>query len=742
MTGKATLRTVIRFGPFTLDGSSGELRNGPTRLKVPDQSIAVLQALLEHPGELVTRDALRDRLWGADTFVDFEAGLNAAVRRLREALNDSADKPRYIETLPRRGYRFIAPVEGALAGAVLGSSGSIAPPADRGTALEPLVSMPPENTGMRSAHLWRAALAMLVLAAIGAITWIGLGRRSAAPIVPKPWPITSFPGLELDPALSPSGAFVAFAWEGEPEGSFHIYVRSIDGSASAPLPLTNHAADDHAPAWSPDGQQIAFVRALEGKRQIIVVPALGGVEQPLFEAGPDRPFWTLIGDGYGLSWTPDGNHLVFGDRSGSASAIFIYSFEDGQRRQLTHPPANLGDTYPVVSPDGRYLAFVRGNPFARGGDVFLTKFDPLHVVGDLTQVTSGHAVHAFDWTQDGRSLIYDSPPVEPALWRTALTGGAPQLVLANVRAWRPSVARSRPGVVYQNTFIDSNIWELPIASSPNRPPSSDSAFRVIASTSADADMRLSPDQKRFAFNSLRSGSSELWVSNRDGSQAKQLTRFDAGGRVGSPSWRPDGQLIAFDAIQTSTGNWTIRTVSADGGHVDQLTSDAFDSVQPNWSIDGRWIYFGSNRGGAWQIWRMSPSGGALTQMTQQGGKEPVVSLDGRHVYYAKHAEPGIWRIPVDGGGPEVRVVEMGRELSFDVAEAGIFVMDTLATPLATIDMFSFASGKVVPIARLQAPGGGRFPRGPYLNVSRDGSSIWFMQVDQRMSDIEMLREFR
>ena len=107
---------LIRFGPFTLDGRSGELRNGPIRLKVPDQSIAVLQALLERPGELVAREDLRDRLWGPDTFVDFEAGLNAAVRRLREALNDSADTPQYVETLPRRGYRFIAPIEGTLSG--------------------------------------------------------------------------------------------------------------------------------------------------------------------------------------------------------------------------------------------------------------------------------------------------------------------------------------------------------------------------------------------------------------------------------------------------------------------------------------------------------------------------------------------------------------------------------------------------------------------------------------------------
>lgn len=101
----------VRFGVFELDLRSGELRKGPTRLKVPDQSIEILRALLEQPGELVTREQLRDRLWPADTFVDFEHGLNAAVRRLREALGDSADTPRFIETLPRRGYRFVGAIE-------------------------------------------------------------------------------------------------------------------------------------------------------------------------------------------------------------------------------------------------------------------------------------------------------------------------------------------------------------------------------------------------------------------------------------------------------------------------------------------------------------------------------------------------------------------------------------------------------------------------------------------------------
>ena len=135
---RRTAPPAIRFGPFTLDGRSGELHNGPTRLKVPDQSIAVLQALLERPGELVTRETLRDRLWGPDTFVDFEAGLNAAVRRLREALNDSADTPRYVETLPRRGYRFIAPVDGAAAAPAAAASASAEATADKSVGAEAL----------------------------------------------------------------------------------------------------------------------------------------------------------------------------------------------------------------------------------------------------------------------------------------------------------------------------------------------------------------------------------------------------------------------------------------------------------------------------------------------------------------------------------------------------------------------------------------------------------------------------
>ncbi len=727
---KGNAPSVVRFGPFTLDARSGELRNGPTRLKVPDQSIAILQALLDAPGELVTREALRDRLWGPDTFVDYEAGLNAAVRRLREALNDSADTPRYVETLPRRGYRFIAPVEVVSLRLPETSTGIDAADVSADAAM---AAAPGRRVRAR-----RAALAVLAVALLGTALWAGLwsNNNNAAPTAAaRPVPITRFPGIEVEPAISPTGNLVAFAWDGKNEDNFDIYVRSIDGSSQ--LRLTSDAAAEHTPAWSPDGQRIAFLRVVGERRMIMVVPALGGPEQLLFEAeGSEGSAWGIGGWSFGLSFTPDGKHLVFGDRNSSlTSAIFLYSLADGQRRQLTQPPANLSDIHPVVSPDGRYLAFVRLNRLSRGGNVFLQNLEHLQPSGEPTQLTFGHSVTAFDWTRDSRSVVHDAGLVDPGLWRVSVGGGASELVWANIRTAMPSLARSGAGVVYQTGGIDSNIWELRTPSSPTRQPSRDELFRLIESTAGDQDMRLSPDGTRIAFVSLRSGHSELWVSKRDGSEVRRLTNYE-GWRVGSPSWSFNGTSIAFDAIAPG-GSWNLYVVAADGNPVIRtVISDTYDNVRPSWSLDGQWIYFASNRTHEWQIWKMPSAGGTPVPITRGGGLDSIVSPDGRHLYYAK-APPveGIWEVPFDGG-PEVKVVERGRSLAFDVADTGIFIMDVAAKPQATVEMFNFASRTLVPVAQL--PAGLRLTGVPYLNVTRDGRAMLYVQLDDVTSDIEML----
>ena len=156
---------------------------------------------------------MRARLWAPDTFVDFEAGLNAAVRRLREALNDSADAPRYVETLPRRGYRFIAPIDGA----TINPTGCASAPtiADASAGLVSSVSVR-STVAVRRFRGVGAGLAILAVVVMGAALSFG-PRNNRAPVFGRPVPLTSFPGLELDPAIAPAGNFVAFAWEGEGE---------------------------------------------------------------------------------------------------------------------------------------------------------------------------------------------------------------------------------------------------------------------------------------------------------------------------------------------------------------------------------------------------------------------------------------------------------------------------------------------------------------------------------------------
>ena len=312
MHEQGNVPSVIRFGPFTFDGRSGELRNGATRLRVPDQSLAILQALLERPGELVTREALRDRLWGPDTFVDFEAGLNAAVRRLREALNDSADTPRYVETLPRRGYRFIAPVDVVSTG--LPAPLPVMAPADASPAA-PAGPVP----GRRAARAKRgAAIRCPCAPRRGAVGRTEARQGCTDRIGSEAVSDHTVPGIGAR-AGNVSGREPRRFCLGRQEGRQLRHLRAID-RWQVSLQLTTDPSPDHAPAWSPDGQRIAFIRVVAGRRKIMAIPALGGPEEQLFEAsgtkgaprkgagGPGRLVLRAVVDA-------DGKHLVFGDRT-------------------------------------------------------------------------------------------------------------------------------------------------------------------------------------------------------------------------------------------------------------------------------------------------------------------------------------------------------------------------------------------------------------------------------------------
>ncbi len=739
--GQAAVRPPrIRFGPFELDPRSGELRKGPTRLKVADQSIEILRALLEQAGDLVTRDQLRERLWSSDTFVDYEHGLNAAVRRLREALGDSAEAPQYIETVPRRGYRFIGPVQRESLFVPPDSTEPLAMKSSSAVENDTLSASRANGSGHLSAAISRIGPARLVFVgaivlALGLGLWIGRGDHkgasSALAAAARSVPVTSYPGVEADPSLSPDGNQVAFAWD-EGGDNLDIFVKLLD--AGEPVRLTTDAAAERAPVWSPDGRRIAFLRAVSGGTSVIVVPALGGPERTVTHT--QVPLQSGQFRSNGLAWTPDGTSLIVVDRNTSgSSAIFSCMLASGERRALTRPPDGFTDAAPSVSPDGRYLAFVRRSAAHNLGNVFVQRLAGLEPVGEPQRLTDQNTTGTLDWAHDSGSVVYEVGGT--GLWRIPTGGGEPQPILMNVRASRPSVARNGKRIVYQNTTTDANIWRMPGPAAWGRAEPSRMPEPIVASTLFDMSPRFSPDGRKLVFYSVRSGSGELWLSKSDGFQPMQLTNFGSGAFLGSPRWSPSPDSIAFDSM--ISGTWNIYVVGTADGRVRAVTSGTLPNVRPSWSRDGRWIYFASSRSSEWQIWKVAATGGSPIQITKKGGYEAFESPDGTTLYYARPpGTEGIWEVPVQSGDEKL-LIDHGRQMGWSVTERGIALLDHLAKPQPIVEFFSFASRRIEAVHPL--PAGVRLAPwpAPHFAVSPDGEWMLYVQYDHWGSDVHMLQ---
>ena len=259
---------IVRFSTFELNLQTGELRQRGQKVKLQEQPFQVLAALLERPGEIVTREELRSRLWPSDTFVDFDHSLNAAVKRLRDALGESAETPIFVETLARRGYRFIGHVE--------------APPETTQTRPRPWQRLfNRRNVGL-------GALTAGVLAVPFVFYNRPVSSKAGKPtVIPV---VTNF-GEKHSPSLSPDGQHLAFAWNGGAGPDFSIYVKLVGSEES--LRLTNQASIDFNPVWSPDGRYIAFCRFMkEGEKGIYIIPALGGAERRVRRTRWREHFWS------------------------------------------------------------------------------------------------------------------------------------------------------------------------------------------------------------------------------------------------------------------------------------------------------------------------------------------------------------------------------------------------------------------------------------------------------------------
>ena len=713
----------IRFRAFELDRQTAELWKNGTKLKLQGQPIAVLTLLLERPGELVTREELRRHLWPEDTFVDFEHSLNTHIKKLRQVFDDDAETPCYIETLPRRGYRFIAQVEAI-------PNGNAAVEEVPGVAASPDSEPAPLSKPRR----WKYRVVVLAACALlGGLLYVFAVPRIAQLIRLHQLqqltmvPLTALPGNVASPTFSPDGSQIAFAWDGENNGAgYDLYVKVI--GREKPLRLTNHPSQALSAAWSPDGRNIAFARSADPENsEVFLISPLGGPEKKV----ATKSWMHFLANE--LSWSADGKRLAFVDHpsdSKSWNSFLLFELSlDTLRRTLVQTHCTLV-VAPAFSPRGDYLAWVCVDSF----DSVSLNVERLSDGRTTKLLRWPDAIEGIAWSNDSSRIAFSSDRDFGSLWEVYLDQpNQIERLPVGHDATDLAVSPARNGLAFTQNRRNVNIWRLDLAGPQLH------AKKVVTSSREEIAPDISPDGAHIAFGSNRTGNNEVWVCDADGSNPVQLSSFGIQ-MTGTPRWSPDGKLIAFDSRIGGEAN--IYIVDPHEGVPRKVNIDIRGNNLPSWSHDGKWIYFDNGEDSQQEtVWKVPSIGGHAVQLAAQEAIQPIESPDGKYVYFVRHLS--LWRVRPDGGAaeavPGMPQLSGGGDAWFPTETGIYFLSQNSNTKKAEVKFFDLKSRttRVIYVMEKDPPwiyiGG--------LPVSSDRKWLLFPQVDEQSSDLMLIENW-
>ena len=542
MASRAASSKVIRFGVFEIDHRAGELRKNGLRVKLTGQPFEVLGILLERPGEVITREEIRRRLWPADTFVDFEHSVNTAIKRVREVLGDSADSPRFVQTLPRRGYRFIAPVEGAAT---------------------------PETTFHDTRRVPRT-----------------LTR------------LTFDAGLQLGATWSPDGRFIAYS--SDRGGKFDVWVQPVSGGDA--VQVTKGPGHNWQPDWSPDGKLIAF-RSERAEGGLYVVPVLGGHERKLASFGY-RPRWSpngsqvLFGTAFSLALAAGKfNRLYVVNLDGGPPREVLAEFlaqhdlrplaavwhPDSKRISVGIPGCEPAPTFWVVPLDA--------------GPAIKSEIAP-GVVNGITEAAAngfkGSLDSEFSWAPSGNAVYFERKSGGAGnLWKAAIdpenlritgierltTGAGPDTDFA--------LSPDGKRLAFTARAQYTRVWVFPFDAVNAQVTGAGQAVTSPGMVAFGA--HLSRDSRKLAYSVERGGNWELRVRSLSEEREASVAADDHYIRH-HPRWSPDGTRLAYTRVDPKNWRGQLCIWSAEIGNEEPLTTLGSPvGCVYDWSPDGEWL---------------------------------------------------------------------------------------------------------------------------------------------------------
>jgi DNA-binding winged helix-turn-helix (wHTH) protein/Tol biopolymer transport system component len=509
------LSGVVRFGVYEVDPRAGELRRNGVKVKLQEQPFQVLTMLLERPGEVISREQLQRRLWPADTFVDFDHSLNAAVKRLRDALRDSADNPRFVETLARRGYRFVAPVAGTV------PHGQTA-----------------EATGRpRPRYVARWVAGAVVIVGVCILVGWRVGHSPSHTLALRERRLTAnSPDLPVyNAAISPNGKFLAYS---DPRG---VFVRALDTEESHPLAVPE-GFRVHGLSWLPDGAHL-LVTAVNGPMER---PSLWNVS---IWGGPPKKIAEGSESG---SVSPDGKTIaLLRSNRFSQTDLYLTNVEGNEERKVAEISGYVFAP-PAWSPDGERLAYPKAIFWAGYSDekVELESYD-LKSGKTRTILSDYRLEEGVAWTRDGRLLfsLSEEPPnqVESNVWALHIDGrtgkplGNPERITSGPDA-KPLESVSADGK--RMVFVRTNIVPTVYITEVNpRTKRITPLQRLTMDELSNRPYEWTPDGKAVLYVSNRDGGFHIFRQDADASTPEQV--------VGAPysaiilRLNPEGTEIFF-----------------------------------------------------------------------------------------------------------------------------------------------------------------------------------------------------
>jgi Tol biopolymer transport system component/DNA-binding winged helix-turn-helix (wHTH) protein len=635
----------LRFGSFEIDTHSRELRKNGIRLKLADQGFEVLATLLERAGEVITREELQRKLWHADTAIDFDHGLNKAINRIRDVLGDSAEYPHFVETLPKRGYRFIGHVD------------TIGTPPTPSVTSPPLLPAAPAR---RPVVVWITVAAILL-----ALSLVGLSRIPGKPapagvirasiLLSPESPVG--PGL---PILSPEGSHLVFSApkKDDADGKHLLWVRPLASEFARSLDGTEGAGH---PFWSPDGHDVGFFSGTVLKRVAR-------------EGGPSSILGDFRSHGRGGTWNRDGVILFslfspnpiyriratggaaqpvtrLQSAAGQISHRWPYFLPNGRHflyaaRTIVESPKRESDAIHVADLDGRedqFLLYADSNAiyaqghllFVRQGGLMAQEFDPVRlrlqgsaqVVAGAVALSEDHG--SFSASETGLLVYGRAVESETRLIWFDRQGRETGSVGNPGRYFRPRISPDGKWVAVDALSrgrINRDIWIY----DSSRGLGTQITFDPFIHTHAV----WSPDATQLAFASSRSGQRSLLKLALGGAQTEQVLLDGEGDKTVS-DWSRDGDLLAYnyhDPKKTKLAIWILPLSGKRPPFAFQPAE--YEQKDAQFSPDGRWLAYTSAASGREEIYIASfPGATYRRRISANGGSQPRWRRDGKELYY-------------------------------------------------------------------------------------------------------------